>query len=562
MTARWLIIVALATLMAAPNTAAELLPLMAPAAASEIAPRAAAADGGQPTQLTPDEVRFLKEWAARIAHQPQPTGEAPATLRPVQADEKSPGNQKEKAANGQNGGQAGGAVKRPTFDPQVVAAGQSAFSNSCTACHDAERSTSKRKSLGGWIATVRRMAAKEGAEIESGDIQPIATYLASLNPAAVNGESAAGGAAAAEAPSFNLFGTVSLIHRSGLRPPDMENAGFFPEVWLGAEWNPTGVVSGRIHACVTCHTENAAVSSRIELAEGFLRLDVDQLLCCCEDSMIQTSIDGGRFIVPFGAFAAVSHPGAYRTATRPLMYNMGQNIFRDDLGAPILPMPYSDEGVLVSASATLIEDINISLDAYAVNGLQGTAALDLPGFWAARDYVDNNSEPAVGGRLTVGNKMLRLGASATSGRYNDNTPLAELTGLLDYKIYGVDATFRWEDLLRVTYEYARRDSDVFDFGVNDDLREALRGSIIEGELKLWEKPRISAVVRYDDQRRWADVPLPGSRIPDADFTVSRFTWGFNIALGSSTLLLNHERWRLPEPFDNEDVFAVRWVSAF
>jgi hypothetical protein len=225
-------------------------------------------------------------------------------------------------------------------------------------------------------------------------------------------------------------------------------------------------------------------------------------------------------------------------------------------------MPYSDEGVMVSANATLIEDITVALDAYAVNGLQGSTALDLPGFWAARDYVDNNSEPAVGGRLTVGNKMLRLGASAMSGRYNDNSSLADLTGLLDYKIYGVDATFRWDDLLRVTYEYARRDSDMFDFGLNDDLRESLRGSIIEGEFKLWEKPRISAVVRYDDQRRGADIPLPGSRFVDADFTVSRLTWGFNIALGSSTLLLNHERWHLPEPFDNEDVFAVRWVAAF
>jgi hypothetical protein len=566
MAARWLMTVAVVTLFAAPSMPAELLPLVAPAAGgSQTQPQPPDHDGQPQAQLTADEIRLLKEWAARVALQPQPTGEAPASLRTVQADEKSPAKDKKQTANGQNGGQAGGAAKRPTFDPQVVAAGQSAFNNSCTTCHDAERSTSKRKSLAGWIATVRRMAAKDGAEIEPGDFQPIATYLASLNPAAAgNGEAAAtdGAAAAAEAPAFNLFGTVSLIHRSGLRPSDLENAGFFPEVWLGAEWNPTGVISGRIHACVSCHTENAAVSSRIELAEGFVRLDVDQLLCCCEDAMIQTSIDGGRFIVPFGAFAAMSHPGAYRTATRPLMYNMGQNIFRDDLGAPILPMPYSDEGIMVSANATLIEDINISLDAYAVNGLQGSTALDLPGFWSARDYVDNNSEPAVGGRLTVGNKMLRLGASAMSGRYNDNSPLADLTGLLDYKIYGVDATFRWEDLLRVTYEYARRDSDAFDFGLNDDLREALRGSIIEGELKLWEKPRISAVVRYDDQRRAADLPLPGSRIIDADFAVSRFTWGFNIALGSSTLLLNHERWRLPEPFDNEDVFAVRWVAAF
>ena len=562
---RRFVILMLATLAAASSQAADLPPLFEPGAAPDAAAVDAPAQPEPAQQLTPGEVRFLKDWAARLAENPRmpdfvPTVQAEDTL----ADSSSKKENGEKGENGQNGEkQKSAAAKRPGLDPQVVAAGQTAFNNSCTTCHDAERSTSKRKSLAGWIATVRRMAAKEGAEIEPGDIQPIATYLASLNPAA-NGETAAegGAAAAADVPSFNLFGTVSLIHRSGQRPPDMENAGFFPEVWLGAEWNPSGVVSGRIHACVSCHTENAAVSSRIELAEGFLRLDVDQLLCCCEDSMIQTHIDGGRFIVPFGAFAAVSHPAAFRTATRPLMYNMGQNIFRDDLGAPILPMPYSDEGVMVSASATLIEDISISFDAYAVNGLQGTTALDLPGFWAARDYVDNNSEPAIGGRLTVGTKKLRLGASAMSGRYNENGPLEDLTGVLDYKIYGVDATFRWDDLLRVTYEYARRDSDVFDFNVNDDLRESLRGSVLEGEFKVWDCPKISAVVRYDDQRRAADFLLPASRILDADFTVSRFTWGFNIALGSSTLMLNHERWHLPDPFDDEDVLAVRWVAAF
>jgi hypothetical protein len=557
---RGLIAILLLSLAARSGNSADLPPLFLPHTDAKVVPTEIQTPQATQPELSPEEVRFLKDWASKLAQKPP----MPAYVPTVQADDSASEPQHKENGPSPPAAKDGAAAKRPTFDPQVVAAGQNAFNNACTSCHDAERSTSKRKSLGGWLATVRRMAAKEGAEIDPGDFQPIATYLASLNPAA-NGESGAAGdaaAAAADAPSFNLFGTVSLIHRSGLRPPDMENAGFFPEVWLGAEWNPAGVVSGRIHACVSCHTENAAVSSRIELAEGFVRLDVDQLLCCCEDAMIQTHVDGGRFIVPFGAFAAVSHPAAFRTATRPLMYNMGQNIFRDDLGAPILPMPYSDEGVMASASATLIEDISISLDAYAVNGLQGTTALDLPGFWAARDYVDNNSEPAVGGRLTVGNQKLRLGASAMSGRYNENGPLADLTGVLDYKIYGFDATFRWEDYLRITYEHARRDSDVFDFNVNDDLRESLRGSIIEGEFKIWDCPKINAVVRYDDQRRAADFLLPASRIVEADFTVSRFTWGFNIALGSSTLMLNHERWHMPDPFDDEDVFAVRWVAAF
>ena len=41
--------------------------------------------------------------------------------------------------------------------------------------------------------------------------------------------------------------------------------------------------------------------------------------------------------------ADARHAGAFRTATRPLMYNMGQDVFRTEIGSPILPMPYSDE---------------------------------------------------------------------------------------------------------------------------------------------------------------------------------------------------------------------------
>src|SRR5438105_2988563 len=64
-------------------------------------------------------------------------------------------------------------------DAGTVAAGQSAFARSCTNCHDDQRSLQKSKSYSGWLATVQRMASKEGADINSGDIVPIATYLAS-----------------------------------------------------------------------------------------------------------------------------------------------------------------------------------------------------------------------------------------------------------------------------------------------------------------------------------------------------------------------------------------------
>jgi hypothetical protein len=460
----------------------------------------------------------------------------------------------------------GAADATPRFDPSVVAAGTAAFQTSCTQCHDAERSTGKRKSLSAWRATVRRMAAKEGAEVPPGDVEPIAVYLASLNPDAssASGSGDSGGGLLPE--GMSVFSTVSLNHRSGLKDGMLENAGFFPEVWLGFEWQSSGPLSARVHACVSCHSENLQ-GSRVELAEGFMRLDVDKLILCGDDAPLQAHIDAGRFIVPFGAFAAASHPGAYRTATRPLMYNMGQNIYQiaiagaGAIGPPILPMPYSDEGVLLSASRSLIGDVNATFDGYAVNGLQGTSSMNLSAFWASRDYVDNNADTTVGGRVTVGNSKLRMGASIMSGRYNsDRTGVfPPPTTILDYKIYGYDVTARYEDVLRVHAEYARRISDAFPAVV---VPEDIAGWLLEGEVRLWKKPRVSAVVRYDDQRHLAGPAIAGLSA-DGTYGVYRFTYGLNIAVGSSsTLMINHERWNVPNPLPDADILAIRWVATF
>jgi hypothetical protein len=51
------------------------------------------------------------------------------------------------------------------FDPAVVAIGRAAFEARCLDCHDAEKSLQKRKTYAGWLATVRRMAAKADADI-------------------------------------------------------------------------------------------------------------------------------------------------------------------------------------------------------------------------------------------------------------------------------------------------------------------------------------------------------------------------------------------------------------
>src|SRR5688572_10079389 len=109
-----------------------------------------------------------------------------------------------------------------TLDSGAIAAGQAAFARSCTSCHDEQRSLQKSKSYAGWLATVRRMASKEGADISSADVAPIAAYLASV----------AGTGAAARAASdgggdggggWSFATTVSTLHRSASDAYPLEN---------------------------------------------------------------------------------------------------------------------------------------------------------------------------------------------------------------------------------------------------------------------------------------------------------------------------------------------------
>ncbi len=65
-------------------------------------------------------------------------------------------------------------------DPAQVEVGRVAFATDCAQCHDGSRALEKQKDLAGWRATVRRMAAKQGANIPASDWEAIATDLIGL----------------------------------------------------------------------------------------------------------------------------------------------------------------------------------------------------------------------------------------------------------------------------------------------------------------------------------------------------------------------------------------------
>jgi cytochrome c553 len=433
------------------------------------------------------------------------------------------------------------------LDPGLAAAGQNAFSRSCTTCHDEQRSLQKSKSYNSWLATVRRMAGKTGANVSSADVIPIATYLASVAGGNNGAASTAGEGGSGDDGSGWSFGTtISTLHRSASDAFPLENPGFFADVWATANYQSSGPWRANVTACTSCHSrDNGAAGNAysLELVEGSATLDLRHMFhgCRCDDGR-ELLLKAGRFIVPFGAISAMSNPSTYRTVTQPLMFNMGRRVFMPGMppNQPVLPAPFSDEGLDLTYRRPVLGDLVFTLDTYAINGLQGNATNI---FNKSRAYFDNNEDPTGGARMTLSGDFFRLGTSVMSGNLADQGQPR-----LYYTLAGADATAQITDRLRFYFEYAmRHQNSAFIPGT----KELTFGTVTQLELRLWDQPYISALVRYDtlDFRNQA----LGSG------AIHRITSGFNIGLpGDSLLMINHERWE-EKGAHSVDVVGIRWA---
>lgn len=459
--------------------------------------------------------------------------------------------------------QAEGSTARG-LDPALVAQGQAAFQSYCIDCHDAERSLNKRKSFAGWLSTTKRMAAKTDANIPGSAVTPIATYLTSVASAG----SGNGGLldSARElmdgSSSFSPNATISTMWR-GADQHDIMNPDFYADVWVGADWQPEGPLSATVMACTSCHSDfNFSKGYSVELVDGSATLDLLKLVdrdresgrrgdgttgdCGdCPAAEWTAKVKAGRFVVPFGAFQGMSHPGVYRTLDNPLIFDMGRRYSPGGIRyLPVFGAPYSDEGVNLDLGAPLPRDFSAGLSLYAVNGFQGDLSWS-PG--DGRSYSDNNRTPAGGARLTVGNSSLKFGASLMGGQMQDDGA----DDRLFYHCYGVDLVYRHEDLFRFYFEYAARQSD---FKPVDDP-EYFYGIVAEGELRIIKEPRIGFLVRYDTLEQHRYIVFP-------DSSIQRYTWGFTVALpGPTSLMLNHEIWTSSD-FGEFHLLGARWVASF
>ena len=256
----------------------------------------------------------------------------------------------------------------------------------------------------------------------------------------------------------------------------------------------------------------------------------------------------GRLSVPFGEFSNRVDPGSYKTASQPLIYDMGRMAFgsRSAMNLGVLPLPYVDTGALVYGVRWLGEKIQVWYGVYGVAGLRGSNDLD----WMAMrsiPYNDNNRVPAGGGRLALSYSSdpgsffgdANLGASYTAGRYDKDSTRG-------YEIWSVDATLRFAKLL-LRGEYASRKTDLdpeatgYPYTLVDSFFEK-NGFYAEAEVPLGGY--LSAVYRYEELHR-TGTPLPGSvEELSANSTFVRHTGGVVITPTAALYLkLSWEMWQ-------------------
>jgi hypothetical protein len=255
----------------------------------------------------------------------------------------------------------------------------------------------------------------------------------------------------------------------------------------------------------------------------------------------------GRIAVPFGEFSNRVDPSGHRTASKPLIYDMGRMAYGDrtNFNSGVVMLPYTDTGVLLYGQVFLGDRIQVWYGGYGVAGMKGANDVD----WMALrsiPYTDNNRHPAYGGRLAMtfvsepGGFFgdVSLGASYTGGRFDKDAKLQYDAVAADLAIPFWRATLRGEWAMRRTridpaargYPYEVIDPWVDKSGYYAEL---------EHPLGRWT----SVVYRYDQLER-RGVPLPGSAATmTPDSRLERWTAGVMITPASSVYLkLSYEFW--------------------
>lgn len=270
--------------------------------------------------------------------------------------------------------------------------------------------------------------------------------------------------------------------------------------------------SATVKACFACHGFEAAAAFVDLRAADELRVRV------------------GRMTPSFGSFPERYDPANHHTSDKPLPYDMGRMLHKNDWNEGVLPAPWVDNGVEVGGTH-FYDNGRIDYAVYALAGPKADAGATDFDFVRSHSpqqyYVDNNSEPIVGARfsgtLEADEFSATLGASAMGGHYDPDRKLAfEIVGA-DLVTKIEDVTVRAEYLLRRT-QMALGGDPMMSFkpapdGTFDDTFSK-HGFYVESEVPVGP---VDLIARFDGLRRIGNVPIASELAYHASIT--RYTAG-------------------------------------
>ena len=221
-------------------------------------------------------------------------------------------------------------------------------------------------------------------------------------------------------------------------PRDVTLDGFTTELSLKLAVDVTKRINASIKVCSSCHG----------LETGVAAVDI-----ALSDAI---TLHAGRFTPSFGDFPDRHDPANHRTSDKPLPYDMGRMLRMREWNMSVLPAPFVDNGVQVLGHHSISDALELDWAAYLVSGLRASSGASDIDFMQSRSgeryYVDNNSQPTVGGRasmIMLGDRTsLKLGVSAMVGTGDPERKL-------DYLLLGVDVVAKLGNLT-VRAEYLLR----------------------------------------------------------------------------------------------------------
>ncbi|MEZ4363594.1 MAG: hypothetical protein R3B48_25685 [Kofleriaceae bacterium] len=282
-------------------------------------------------------------------------------------------------------------------------------------------------------------------------------------------------------------------------------------------------VSGAVKVCIACHG--------VETGMAFFDLRVaDQL-----------NFRVGRLTPAFGNFPLRHDPANHRTSDKPLPYDMGRMVRIREWNEGVLPSPWVDNGVEINGTQ-FFDHGQVDYAIYAVSGPKGAVDGADFDFTQSRSayYVDNNSEPSVGGRigatLATRRYSLSVGASTMTGHYDPDRKLSFWVAGADGQLQLGALTVRAEYLLRRTEMALGASPETrFKYGPDADGKFASYflkdGFYAEAELPVGA---LDVLARWDGLRRRGNVLAQSELRSKSD--VYRYTVGGAYRLPSGVRL--------------------------